>query len=225
MRRILTAAIASLLISTPVFAQDAPPTGIGYIPGMPVPQRQAPAPSASSDQPAQQSNSGASGPVTRVSVAGQPGTMGQPTPVQETPPAAEAQPETIGKLDYKGVTPPTRLVPENQATFTRTADNQLSWIGFLPDETEHRVFLQTSKPTTYERLATPDDRVEILLANTKLAVSNNTRGLDMSYFQTPFSKARAVKSGTGVKIIIQLKNAAPCEIRQHDNMIDIVVKK
>lgn len=151
--------------------------------------------------------------------------MGQPKPAPETPPSEDAQPETSGKLDYKGVTPPTRLVPENQATFTKTADNQLSWIGFLPEENEHRVFLQTSKQTTYERLATPDDRIEILLANTKLAVSNNTRELDMSYFQTPFSKAKAVKSGTGVKIVIQLKNAAPCEIRQHDNMIDIVVKK
>ncbi|MBR4986621.1 MAG: hypothetical protein IKY83_12890, partial [Proteobacteria bacterium] len=128
-------------------------------------------------------------------------------------------------LEYKGVTPSKRLKPENEATFTKTADNQLSWIGFMPEEGAHRVFLQTSQPTTFERLATSQDRVEILLANTKLTVSNNMRELNMSYFQTPFAKAQAVRSGTGVKVIVQLKEAVPCEVTQHDNMIDIIVKK
>ena len=220
MKRILTAAIASLIISIPALAQDPPPTGIGYIPGMPVPQRQAPTPAAESDTTQGSANS-ASGTVSRVSVAGQPGTATQKAPAE--PPPAEAQPPA--DLEYKGVTPPKRLVPENQATFTKSAGNQLSWIGFMPEEGAHRIFLQTSQPTTFERLASAQDRVEILLANTKLAVSNNTRELNMSYFQTPFAKAQAVRSGSDVKVTVQLKEAVPCEVVQHDNFIDIVVKK
>ena len=222
MKRFLTAAIAGLVISFPALAQDPPPTGIGYIPGMPVPQRQAPPPEANAAAPQNSSNSG-SGPVSRVSVAGQSGTANQKAPAD--PPQAMVQPATNADVEYKGVTPPKRLVPENEATFTKSSGNQLSWIGFMPEEGAHRIFLQTSQPTTYERLASAQDRVEILLANTKLAVSNNTRELNMSYFQTPFAKAQAVRSGSGVKVIVQLKEAVPCEIIQHDNMIDIVVKK
>ncbi|MBQ1925562.1 MAG: hypothetical protein II180_05520 [Proteobacteria bacterium] len=222
MKRILTAAIASLIISFPALAQDPPPTGIGYIPGMPVPQRQAPTPAAESDTTQGSANS-ASGTVSRVSVAGQPGTATQKAPAEPPPAPAEAQPPA--ELEYKGVTPPKRLVPENQATFTKSAGNQLSWIGFMPEEGAHRIFLQTSQPTTFERLASAQDRVEILLANTKLAVSNNTRELNMSYFQTPFAKAQAVRSGSDVKVTVQLKEAVPCEVVQHDNFIDIVVKK
>ena len=95
----------------------------------------------------------------------------------------------------------------------------------MPEDGAHRIFIQTSQPTTFERLASASDRVEILIKNTKLAVSNNNRELDMSYFQTPFAKAQASQNGSSVKVVVQLKEAVPCDVQQHDNLIDIIVHK
>ena len=219
MKKLVLFTAALLFVSTQAVAQDAPATGIGYIPGMPVPQASAPAASAGTDAAPAAGNSGNGGKISKVSVA-----SGQKT---AEPPAVEEPPVVVdqGPAGYKGVTPPSRLVPENQKTFAKTSGNQLSWIGFMPEQNAHRIFIQTSQPTQFERLATPSDRVELLISNTKLAVHNNQRELDMTYFQTPFAKAKAVRSGTGVKIIVQLKEAVPCDVRQNGNMIDIVVNK
>ena len=210
---------AILFMAAPSFAQDPPPTGIGYIPGMPVPQAAPAAPAASDSAPVQGNQDG--GKITKVSVAG------QSQPQASAKPASEpVQPAVAGvpKLDaeYKGVTPSKRDTPENSATFTKTPGNQLSWIGFLPEENAHRVFVQTSQATTFERIASAADRVEVRIFNTKLAVSNNQRELNMKYFQTPFASAKAVKSGKDVLIVVELKEAAQCDVVQHDNFIDII---
>lgn len=220
MKKIILFSAALFFISLPAFAQDAPPTGIGYIPGMPVPQQTETAASASQDNTPKATNSGDSGRISKVTVAD------PNAPAQAQPTPAAEQPVKIdnGTTGYKGVTPPSRLVPENQNTFTKTSGNQLSWIGFMPEQGAHRIFIQTSQPTQYERLATPSDRVELLIANTKLAVSNNQRELDMSYFKTPFAKAKAERAGSDVKVIVQLKEAASCDVQQHDNIIDIIVR-
>lgn len=219
MKKIALFTAALLFVSSQAVAQDAPATGIGYIPGMPVPQASAPAAPAGSDAAPAATNSGNGGKISKVSVAGS--QKNEPQPAPEEPPVQIDN----GPAGYKGVTPPSRMVPENQNTFAKTSGNQLSWIGFMPEQNAHRVFVQTSQPTQFERLATPSDRVEILISNTKLAVHNNQRELDMTYFQTPFAKAKAVRSGTGVKVIVQLKEAVPCDVRQNGNMIEIVVKK
>ena len=221
MKKLILFSAALLFISIPAFAQDAPATGIGYIPGMPVPQQSAPADTPSDSAP-KASNSGDSGRISKVTVADSNTQNSSQSTQQST-----AQPVKIddGPTGYKGVTPPTRLVPENQKTFTKNSGNQLSWIGFMPEQGAHRIFIQTSQPTQYERLATSSDRVELLIANTKLAVSNNQRELDMSYFQTPFAKAKAERAGSDVKVIVQLKEAAACDVQQHDNIIDIIVRK
>ncbi len=218
MKRIILTSLAIFLLSVPAMAQDKGAGGVGYIPGMPVPQASASASSDSASNAAasSQGSNANEGKISRVSVAGKDSMKkDEPEPVEA--PAAN--------VAYKGVTPPSRLVPENESTFTKTSANQLSWIGFLPDSSGHRVFLQTSKNTSYERLASSEDRVELLLSNTKLAVSNNTRELDMSFFQTPFAKARAMQSGSGVKVVIQLKQAAPVDIQQNDNIISITARQ
>lgn len=233
MKRTILTSIFILGFMGSASAQDAPPTGIGYIPGMPIPQAAPQAPAASSDTAPANGNSNDNAKISKVSVAGKHGASVTPETQSANDFSAEkaalkAQtPEQTQQIhaSYQGVTPPIRLVPENESTFTKESGNQLSWIGFMPDESMHRIFVQTTQNTTFERLATPSDRVEILLPNTKLAVSNNNRELDMSFFQTPFSKAQAVKSGKGVKVIVQLKDAVPCEVTQQDNMINIIVRK
>ena len=209
------------LIGTDAMAQDMGATGIGYIPGMPIPQQSA-APSAGDDKGTSAGN-GQGGKITKVSVAGENTTntaqnMPQPEPVNTDSANVE-----LSDPSYKGVTPPSRLVPENSSTFAKTSGNQLSWIGFMPEKSgNHRIFLQTSQPTTFERIATPSNRVEIKILNTKLAVSNNNRQLDMKYFQTPFSTAKATKDGKDVRVVVELKDNTPCDVQQHDNIIDII---
>lgn len=210
------------------------PTGIGYIPGMPVPQA-APAAAAPSSNAsaAPKGGSNDNSKISKVAYGGQHNASVTPEPkpsqdFSKEEAALGMQPAKSGSLtnaQYKGVTPPSRLVPENESTFTRKGGNQLSWIGFMPEEGAHRIFIQTTHATKFERLATPSDRVELFIADTKLAVSNNNRELDMSFFQTPFAKAKAVKSKKGVKVIVQLKEALPCEVTQQDNMINIIVRK
>ena len=211
------ASAAILFAATPSFAQNPPPTGIGYIPGMPVPQA-SPAPAAARTTSSRTNTSqNKDGKISKVTVSGQQSANPAPT-------AAPAAPAGAPKLDaeYKGVTPSKRDTPENSATFTKTPGNQLSWIGFLPGDGTHKVFVQTSQATSFERIASAPDRVEVRIFNTKLAVSNNQRELNMKYFQTPFSRAKAVKSGKDVLLIVELKEATTCDVVQHDNFIDIV---
>ena len=213
MKRAVFVVLALFFVGMSVQAQAQ----VAWIPGMPVPQSDAPTPVASAE-----SHSGqGSGSVSRVSVAGQP----------SSEPSIEAVPDDVAqgvepeaRAEYKGVTPPTRLEPENKALFERTSGNQLSWIGFMPEETGHRIFIQTSQATSFELLASRDDRVEILISKTKLSVSNNHRELDMSYFQTPFLKAQAIAQGRDVKVIVQLKEAMSCRVEQHENIIEIIAQ-
>ena len=215
MKRILLASLAFMTFSFPVFAQDS--AGV-YIPGMPVPQKSEPAPAAvPAGQPGPAAESRGNENVSKVSKS--------EGPYQRPAPAAEPPAEPAARPGYKGVTPPTRTTPQNASTFTKVPGNQLSWIGFMPEDNSHRIFVQTSQPTRFERLATPEDRVEILVSDTKLAVSNNNRELDMRFFQTPFAKAKATQAGRDVKVVVQLKQPTHCEVRQHDNMIDIVANK
>ena len=205
-----------MCVCSSVNAQDAAP--VMYIPGMPVPQTEAASAAPSEGDAAAPAQNG--GKISRITKAGD--------MYKQPEPSADADANKAGsdnnRPDYKGVTPPKRLVPENAATFSRTSANQMSWIGFMPEEGEHRIFLQTTEPTPYEQVASASDRIEIRLIGAKLAVSNNHRQLDMSYFKTPFKYAKADASGKDVRVVVLLKEAVPYEIRQHDNMTEIVVK-
>lgn len=223
MKKLVCSMLFSLLFALPVAAQDAPPTGIGYIPGMPLPEKlAAPAP-APAPAGARQGNGASSGQqdgrIAKVTVSkGSFGNGADTVPAEPEPVVAAA---TIVPAEYHGVTPPKRLKPQNESTFAKTSANQLSWIGFMPEEKTHRIFLQTTSPTTYERIATPSNRVEIRLANTKLAVANNKRELDMKYFQSPFARAYAKAEGKNVRVVVELKSAVDTNIVVQDNVISI----
>ena len=223
MKKLVCSMLFSLLFALPAAAQDAPPTGIGYIPGMPLPEKlAAPAP-APAPAGARQGNGASSGQqdgrIAKVTVSkGSFGNGADTVPSEPEPVVAAA---TIVPAEYHGVTPPKRLKPQNESTFAKTSANQLSWIGFMPEEKTHRIFLQTTSPTTYERIATPSNRVEIRLANTKLAVANNKRELDMKYFQSPFARAYAKAEGKNVRVVVELKSAVDTNIVVQDNVISI----
>lgn len=222
MKRIWIAGLIGMFMPSLCMAQDMGSTGIGYIPGMPLPAQAAPSEAPSAAQPASGARHGRSdGKITAVKVAGQQKNAKQ---VPNEAPAPAPMPAPEAKQDsYKGVTPPTRMVPENRDTFTKTRGNQLSWIGFMPEAQTHRIFIQTSSPTTFDRVATGPERVEIIVKDTKLAVSNNKRELDMKYFKTPFSKAYAKQAGRHVKVTVELREPVKVDVRQQENLINIFV--
>lgn len=223
MKKLVCSMLFSLLFALPAAAQDAPPTGIGYIPGMPLPEKSAvpaPAPAPAGARQGNGSSSGQQdGRIAKVTVSkGSFGNGADAAPAEPEPVVVAAP---IVPAEYHGVTPPKRLKPQNESTFAKTSANQLSWIGFMPEEKTHRIFLQTTSPTTYERIATPSNRVEIRLANTKLAVANNKRELDMKYFQSPFARAYAKAEGKNVRVVVELKSAVDTNIVVQDNVISI----
>ncbi len=225
MQRIIYTLLFGAIVSAPAFAQDAPPTGIGYIPGMPVPEKMsAPAESAPAPGNARQggTNGGRQdGKISKVSVSGSQKGGAKAAQPREAP-MPESAPAPIVPAEYKGVTPPKRMKPQNEETFAKTPANQLSWIGFMPEEKSHRIFLQTTSPTAYERIATPRNRVELRLTDTKLAVSNNKRELDMKYFKSPFARAYAKSEGKNVRVVVELKEPAETQIAAQDNLISII---
>lgn len=215
MKQMIMTGLLGLLAAGQAFAQEG--TGIGYIPGMPVPQ---PAANAAAAAPAPAPGAGKSdGKIVRVSKSGQQRQVPevQPAPAPETAPAPVSP-------EYHGVTPPKRMQPENAGDFAKTAGNQLTWIGFMPEKNVHSVFVQTTSPTKFERLASPGNRVELLVTGTKLAVNNNERELDMKYFKSPFVKAYARPQGKNIHVTVELKEAVPVEVTQTDNLISIKAK-
>lgn len=209
-----------LMFAMPAVAQDAP-AWLNYIPGMPAPEKAAPAESTPSD--AIQGNAATSGQqdgrIAKVTVSGSNARNG--AEVVSVKPDTRAKTAPTAAPEYQGVTLPKQLKPQNESTFTKTSANQLSWIGFMPEKETHRIFLQTTSPTTYERIATPPTRVEIRLANTVLAVDNNKRELDMKYFQSPFARAYAKSEGKNVRVVVELKSVVDTNIVVEGSVISI----
>lgn len=205
--------VFSLSFASLGYAQDAGPEGVYYIPGMPVPQFASPETGTTA---APTTNTGTAGRISRVTVSGAAAAepKAETLQVQATPQAASVQSE------YRGVTPPKRVVPENAQNFV-SSKNQVAWIGFQPSSTQHSVFIQTTRPTVFEQVESSDKRVVIQLPDTALLVSNNARELDMRYFNTPFALAKASRQGKHARVVIEFKEKTAFEIVAHDNFIEI----
>ena len=139
MKKLVCSMLFSLLFALPAAAQDAPPTGIGYIPGMPLPEKlAAPAP-APAPAGARQGNGASSGQqdgrIAKVTVSkGSFGNGADTVPAEPEPVVAAA---TIVPAEYHGVTPPKRLKPQNESTFAKTSANQLSWFHARGKDASH----------------------------------------------------------------------------------------
>lgn len=205
--------VFSLSFASLGYAQDAGPEGVYYIPGMPVPQFASPE-TPTTAAPA--ATPGSQGRISRVTVSGAAALEQKP----ETPQASKTPQASASPSEYRGVTPPKRIVPENAQTFV-SSKNQVAWIGFQPSSTQHSVFIQTTQPTVFEQVESSDKRVVIQLPDTALLVSNNARELDMRYFNTPFALAKASRQGKHARVVIEFKEKTAFEIVAHDNFIEI----
>ncbi len=122
---------------------------------------------------------------------------------------------------YSGVIPGTRDRPEHLerahvAGMNTSAPNQLTWIGFAPEATRTRVFLQSARKPDYEITRSDDGKTfTVTFANTRLPERNFSRQIDTSFFKRPVQRILAAqqKGGT-VQVMIKLdKGQEPTIVR------------
>lgn len=217
---ILAALPLALLITANAFAQDPAPTQILYIPGMPAPPVDpTPAPSIEKEHTGTPTKGLGQGRVSKVTVAGQVEKTVEPTPA---PRAAVVAPV---EAEYKGVTPPKKTTPDNASIF-EDRNNQLTWIGFLSEDKEDKIFVQCTKPAAFTQVQGKKDKeVVLILKNVRAKVANNRRSLDMQYFNTRFKSAQAIRQGKDLRVTVELHDDSSVKVYQEDNLVIVAVPK
>jgi hypothetical protein len=104
---------------------------------------------------------------------------------------------------------------------TSSGRSTMTLVGFAQESTSSRVFLRTTQPVQFN--VTEGDRVVfVVLEDTGIAESNNTRPLDTSFFDTAVKSvdADAGPSRT-VRVAIRLKEQVSYQTRQDGNELSI----
>jgi len=94
-------------------------------------------------------------------------------------------------------------------------------VGFAQGPSASRVFLRTTQPVEFN-VTEGEKVVFVVLENTGIAESNNTRPLDTSFFDTAVTSvvADAGPSRT-VRVAIRLKEQVSYQTRQNGNELSI----
>ncbi|HZH77946.1 MAG TPA: AMIN domain-containing protein, partial [Archangium sp.] len=97
----------------------------------------------------------------------------------------------------------------------------MTLVGFAQESTASRVFLRTTQPVEFN-VTEGEKVVFVVLENTGIAESNNTRPLDTSFFDTAVTSvvADAGPSRT-VRVSIRLKEQVRYQTRQNGNELSI----
>lgn len=112
---------------------------------------------------------------------------------------------------YRGVIPGKRdavahLKAERERAEAPPAANSLTWLGFQPEETKTRVFLQTAREADYN-LSMDEARktVVLRLAQTEFSDRNFARSVDTRFFgrNVQSVRARGVRSEVVVEISLE----------------------
>jgi hypothetical protein len=132
-------------------------------------------------------------------------TIAQAEPTVETPAAPD-------DARYAGVVPGPEArnpLPKPPAQPTR-----LVWTGFKMVGDKSEVFLQTSRPVTYDISEGKADKgrggpvLSVFLRNCRIHFKNNGRRLDTRFFATPVAGVAARQRRKDVELSIALKEAA-----------------
>ncbi len=101
----------------------------------------------------------------------------------------------------------------------------MTLVGFRQESSASRVFVRTNEPVSYSVLE-GNRMVMLVLENTAIAESNNTRALDTSFFDTAVTAVDAdVGPSRTVRVTIRLKERVPFETRQEGNEVSIEFKR
>ena len=98
----------------------------------------------------------------------------------------------------------------------------LNWIGFQQFQEVSRVFVRTTEPVKYRVDTSRPNIVELVLENTRVPLTNNTRFLDTRFFDSPVSyiQPKVIEGPSpSVRIAIRLRRNAPHKATQTDNVL------
>lgn len=175
-----------------------------YIPGMPVPQPAQPA-SGGGEAQEEASEEGEDVGSYQISMYG---TRSQNMRRAET---AQLANRPVGEL-YRGVIPGTRdelphLSDARREGARADRPNQLTWVGFQPEETRTRVFFQSPRPMRYRVNQGMGEQPSLVLIfeDAEIPTRNFSRFVDASYFGRAVTRIDAREVGSDVEVTLQLR--------------------
>lgn len=129
-----------------------------------------------------------------------PPAMNQPL---DGPPARERQP-----VGYAGVPG-----PEGRSPFQppRSAPPRLVWTGFKMAGDRSELFLQTTRPITFDVVdgtAGRAPKLSVFLRNCRIHLKNNARRIDTRFFASPVEEVSARQRRKDVELMVTLEGAA-----------------
>lgn len=108
---------------------------------------------------------------------------------------------------YSGVSVQGNHVPPFPAKQTGTPPAVLTWTGFERAPEGSRVFFELSAEAAHE-VTSNGLTLKIRIRNTKVNVRNNTRHLDLRYFETPVRTVKVTRKGRDTVATVVLKREA-----------------
>jgi hypothetical protein len=108
---------------------------------------------------------------------------------------------------YSGVSVQGNHVPPFPAKQTGTPPAVLTWTGFERAPEGSRVFFELSSEAVHE-VTSNGLTLRIRIRNTKVNVRNNTRYLDLRYFETPVRTVKVTRKGRDTVATVVLKREA-----------------
>ncbi len=125
---------------------------------------------------------------------------------------------------YKGIIPGKRDTKEhiNKSASRKRAATKVLWIGYLPQDTRTRIFVQTDGSSDYDTTRGADGTTfTITIPGAKLADRNLRRDIDASYHGRDVSYIKISDKRKEVKLTMTVKPGVDPRISTSGNYINI----
>lgn len=120
---------------------------------------------------------------------------------------------------YKGVIPGKRDTLKHLDA-GKPGQGHITWIGFLPEETRTRVFIQASEKTDYQQSSgTQGSQLILTFDNTTLENYNLNRFIDASHFNRAVQRIDVKRKGKTITVTLTVTPGASPNIRRSDGYI------
>lgn len=119
----------------------------------------------------------------------------------------------LAQPPYEGVVPGAGQPPPRASAARRGDAPVVTWPGFqmLPDG-RSRFFVQSTAPLRHDVEASAG-RVVVLLRSARLHLRTNRLPLETRWFDTPVERARLVRRGRDLALVMELRGAATPSVR------------
>ncbi len=121
---------------------------------------------------------------------------------------------------YGGIIPGKRDGVAHVQNATSSKKRQINWIGFTPESTRTRVFIQATSPTDYQ-MSRSEDGTQIILTfpNTRVENFNLIRFIDATYFDRAIKRIDATRKRKTVTVTMTVEPGTNPDVTRTDNYI------